>query len=218
VGEIRKRERRLQLGYMFRYNPAFRFAFDAARDGLLGKIYEIHGVMGKTIGPAERDETAQFAGGMMFELGCHLIDAVVRLLGVPTKVHAHLRQSQPKPGALADNTLAVLEYPDALATIRSAGIDVEGGARRQLNVSGNRGAVSIVPLEPPKATLTLAEAKAPYAKGTQKLDLPPMAGRYTAQMAGFAQMIRSSAAPEFDLAHELSVFEAVLKASGMPVE
>ena len=69
----------------------------------------------------------------MFELGCHLIDAVVYLLGKPRAVHDHGRQSSPSDG-LADSQLAVLEYQDVIATVRASLIEVDGFARRQLVV------------------------------------------------------------------------------------
>ena len=33
----------VQMGYMFRWNPAFRFCFQAVRQGWLGRIFEING-------------------------------------------------------------------------------------------------------------------------------------------------------------------------------
>ena len=53
----------------------------------------------------------------MFELGGHVIDRVVELLGRPTKVQSFLRHDTSMPDKLADNNLAVLEFPKALAVI-----------------------------------------------------------------------------------------------------
>ena len=35
----------VQMGYMFRYNPAFQFCLKALREGWLGDIFEIDGVI-----------------------------------------------------------------------------------------------------------------------------------------------------------------------------
>ena len=43
---------------------------------------EIDAVMGKVVEPGSRKGFAKFAGGMMFELGCHLIDLVVGILAM----------------------------------------------------------------------------------------------------------------------------------------
>lgn len=214
VQACRDKGRIIQLGYMFRGNPAFEFLFKAARDGWLGELFEVNGIMGKVAGAGERKEMSQFPGGTMFELGCHLIDAMVTLLGKPGKVIPFLKRMK-GDDPLADNCSAVFEYDKAVATIRSCAVDVEGGARRQFTVCGNRGAVSILPLEPPKLTLTLAEARGEFRKGAQNIELRKMPGRYDDQLDRFARMIRQELPLDYSLDHELAVFETVLAASGM---
>ncbi len=110
----------VQLGYMFRSNPAFQFLFEAVRNGWLGEIFEVHGVISKKLPAADRAELAKYRGGAMFELGCHLIDAVVRLLGKPQRVEAANLQTQPNRDSLRDNCLAILHYAGATATVRSS--------------------------------------------------------------------------------------------------
>lgn len=215
---MKQKGRILQTGYMLRHNPAFEFCAKAVREGLLGDIYEISGVMGKIIDPAERKGLALYPGGVMFELGCHLIDAMVGLLGKPQTVTSHLRVTRPELDNLADNTLAVFEYPKALATIRSCANDVVGGQRRSFAVHGNQGAVNILPLEIPKVTLTLAKPQGAYMKGTQPIELRKMPGRYDDQLADFARMIRGEKELDVKPEHDLAVLETVLRASGMPTD
>jgi predicted dehydrogenase len=74
----------------------------------------------------------------MFELGCHLIDAVVTVLGKPANVAAYSRSSSPLNDGFLDNGMAVFEYPKATVTVRSAFLEVEGGARRQFVVCGTK--------------------------------------------------------------------------------
>ena len=218
LGRCGQKKRILQMGYMFRGNPAFQLCFKAAREGWLGEIFEVHGIIGKVVGPAERKATAEFTGGMMFELAAHLIDALVAVMGKPQQVHAHLRRTKPQQDDLADNTLAVCEYPKAVATIRSAAVDVEGGARRQFIVCGDRGAMTILPLEPPKLAITLSEAGHGFKKGTQMVELRKMPGRYDDQLADFARIIRGEMALDYGPEHDLAVHETLLKASGMPTD
>ncbi len=207
----------LQMGYMFRGNPAFAFTWNAIRQGWLGEIFEVNAVMGKVIGAAERKELAQFSGGMMFELGCHIIDAAVITLGKPKSVTPFLQQTRPAEDDLADNTLAVLGYDRATATIRSAGIDGAGGARRQFSVSGDKGAIHIQPLEPPSLTLTLDRAAGEFKKGLQAVPLPTMAGRYDEQLLTFAKIIRGERGLDYTPEHDLAVEETILRACGMPI-
>ena len=52
--EARRQRLAVQMGYMFRYNPAFQLCFLAAREGWLGELFELHGVISKRVGPTQR--------------------------------------------------------------------------------------------------------------------------------------------------------------------
>ncbi len=78
----------VQMGYMYRYNPAVVLLREFLRRGWLGEVFEVHAVMSKVVEPAERRRLAEYRGGMMFELGCHVLDLVVAVLGKPAEVTA----------------------------------------------------------------------------------------------------------------------------------
>lgn len=217
LDELARHKRILQLGYMFRRNPAFEICFQAAREGWLGDIYEINAIMGKFASPGERRDMIAFPGGTMFELGCHLIDAMVTLLGKPTAVHSFLRKTHPAIDDLADNALAVCEYSHALATIRSADNDVEGSSRRQFVINGDLGTAAILPLEPPQLRLRLKAPAAGFAAGTHQVPLRKMPGRFEDQLHDFAQIIRGDKPLDYPPEHDLAVLETVLQASGMSI-
>jgi predicted dehydrogenase len=203
----------IQMGYMFRYNPAFQLTCKAIREGWLGDVFELHGVISKKIGPGERQQLKQFAGGSMFELGGHLIDAMVWMLGKPTNVIPvidHLGND-----TLADNTLAVFDYPNGSATIRSSVVEPQGGRRRQFTVVGTEGTADIRPLEPARLELTLERACGPFSKGSQFVDLPKTSGRYDGDLIDLAAVVRGEKTLEWDAAHDLAVQETLLRASGM---
>jgi predicted dehydrogenase len=207
----------VQMGYMFRNNPAFQFCYRAAGEGWLGDVFEVHAVMSKKIPAARRIPLAEYSGGAMFELGCHLIDAVVAVMGKPERVASFLRRTQPDLDSLADNTLAVLEYPRATCTVRSALVEVEGNRRRQFVVCGDQGTVDIRPLEPPELLLALESPRDTYQRGYQEVTLPKMAGRYDDQLVELARVIRGEIESPYSPSHDLAVHETVLRASGMPV-
>jgi len=206
----------VQLGYMFRYNPAFELCFRAVREGWLGRVFAIEAVMGKVVGAAEREKLRPYRGGAMFELGCHVIDAAVAVLGKPVKVTALGRHSGEFADGLADNQLATLEYPDALVSVRSSFVEVAGGPRRQFVVCGDAGTVDIRPLEPPALRLALAKAGHGYQAGYQDVVLASRP-RYEADFADLARVIRGAKAFAWTPAHDLAVQETVLRASGLPV-
>ena len=207
----------VQMGYMFRYNPAFQLCFRAVREGWLGKVFSIDTVISKAIGAGERNKLLPYRGGAMFELGCHVVDAVVTVLGRPEKVTAHARHSGSFKDELLDNQMAVLDYGNATVTVRSALVEVDGGARRQFVVCGDAGTFDIRPLEPPKARLALAQPRADFKKGYQDVAFPNLP-RYEADFVDLAKVIRGEKKFEWSIEHDLAVQETVLKASGLPVQ
>ncbi len=212
------RSRVVQMGYMFRYNPAFQLAFRAASEGWFGHVFEVHAVMSKLVDQGTRRELAEYPGGSMFELGCHVIDAVVKILGRPTNVAAFNRQTFADQDSLRDNCLSVLEYPRATATVRSSVVEYDGGRRRQFVVCGDRGGIDIKPLEPPRATLALDATHGDYAKGTREITLNPLGGRYDGDFLDLAKIIRGEKEHDFPPEHDLAVQEVVLRASGLPTD
>ena len=207
----------VQMGYMYRNNPAFQLCFKAVREGWLGQVFELHGVMSKAVGQQTRKHLAEYPGGSMFELGCHLIDALVKVLGKPDKTTPYVRRTRPDQDDLADNQLAVFEYPKATATIRSTLVEVQGQRRRQFVVCGDEGTVDIRPLEPPKLLLALSRPRGGYKAGYQEVRLPSMPGRYDDQLATLAAIIRGEKESDYPPSHDLAVQQAVLEAGGLAI-
>jgi len=208
----------VQMGYMFRNNPAFQLCFRAVREGWLGTVFELHGVISKYISDDRRDLLMRQPGGTMFELGCHLIDAMVAALGKPDGVTPFIRRTRPERDQLADNMLAVFEYPKATCTIRTAVVEVDGTRRRQFVVCGDQGTVDIRPLEPPKMLLARDRSRGDYRRGYQEVELPAMPGRYDDQLAELARIVRGEIQSPYPSSHDLAVHEMVLRASGMSVD
>ena len=204
----------VQMGYMFRHNPAFRFCFQAVREGWLGRIFFVHGVMSKQQTAEARRPLLAYPGGIMFELGCHLIDALATVLGRPDAVTPHGRHVRPELDGLLDDHLAVFDYPQATATIQACAVEVEGEKRRQFTVCGTEGTIDIRPLEPPKLLLALSEPKGTHRKGYQEVTLPAMPGRYDDHLVELARIVRGEKQSEYPPEHDLLVQELVLRASG----
>lgn len=204
----------VQMGYMLRYNPAFELLFQASREGWLGQITEIDGMMGKLADPRTRNAIGALPGGGMFELGCHMIDAVVTLLGKPAKVHALSTPTQPADG-VKDNQLAVLEYAKATVTLRCNHADPFGGPRRRFQVTGTKGSIEIMPMESGELVARFTEPHAPYKKGEQKLKLTVPKGRYDQEFVDLAKVISGQKQLAWDAPHDIAVHETVLRAAGV---
>ena len=173
-------------------------------------------MMGKYMNDAGRKELEGFSGGGMFELACHLIDQVVWLLGPPTEVSSFVRRTFPNKDHFADNQLAVLEYPKALATIRCNHIDPMGGARRSFSITGTAGTFEIRPLEPiPIARLGLSKPRGGFKRGYQDVVFEKAAGRYDEEFKDLARVIRGGGKLAWDADHDIATHDTVLRASGM---
>lgn len=204
----------VQMGYMYRYNPAVVLMKQFVTNGFLGDPFEVHCVMSKVVDDANRLKHGEYPGGMMFELGCHVIDIVVDLLGPPQTVTPYRQHVGRQPDTLQDNMLAVLGYPKAIATVKSSGIEVDGGSRRHFVVCGTEGTVHIQPLDSPRVLkATLAKERGKYQKGYREIAIEPYE-RYVGDAAEFAKVIRGEAILRWTPMHDLAVQETVLKASG----
>ena len=121
---------------------------NVARNDWLGEVFFVHGSIGSRIDPEARKELAFHPGGMMLELGCHLIDVLVAILGRPVQVTPVLRHDSAFDDGPADNTLAVFHYQRAVAMIESAAMESEGFQRRRLEICGTEGTIVAEPIEP----------------------------------------------------------------------
>jgi predicted dehydrogenase len=216
LSESRKKNLVVQMGYMYRYNPGVVVLRDFLARGWLGDVFEVHAVMSKVVPPADRRKLAEYSGGIMFELGCHMIDLVVGILAAPDRVHAFSNHVSPIDDGLEDNMLAVFTYKNALASVKSSALEVEGFERRHLVVCGTEGTLHIQPMDNPRLRLALSMPRGQYAQGVQEVALPPYT-RYVDDAADLARVIRGEKESGFPPEHDLAVQEALLRSSRLPV-
>ena len=214
--DARKRKRIVQMGYQWRYHPAMQAAMEAARKGWLGRVYRFRASIDKPIESGERRQLARYRGGMMFSEGCHLVDRATALLGKPTKVTGFVRHHSPLPDGLADNSLIVLEYPQAMAEISLAGFDPRGNEHRFVEILGTNGSAKAQPFAPVRLVVDLKEPAGPYRAGQQTLEPHgPPGPAYTPDFAEMAAIIRKGAEPSYSAQHDLMTQEVLLEACGM---
>lgn len=206
----------VQMGYMFRYNPAVVLLRDFLKKGWLGEVFEVHAVMSKAVGAEDRRRFAEYPGGIMFELGCHVLDLVIGVLGKPQEVAAINLHSSSLEDKLWDNMLAILSYPRATATVKASALEVEGFDRRHLVVCGTEGTFHIQPLDNPSARISLSRTREKYAKGTQVVQFPKYV-RYVDDAGDMARIIRGEKTTDFTWTHDLTVQETLLRACGLPL-
>jgi len=200
----------VQLGYMWRYHPAVLLLREFLNNGWLGEVFEVTAVIGKRCTPEERTRFAEFPGGIMFEIGCHMLDLAISVLGAPDKVIS-LRQQLSKEDHLTDHVVTLLHYPRAIADVRINALEVDGGPQRRFVVYGTEGTFHIQPMDGAQARLTLQQPRGKYSRGMQSLTFPKFT-RYVADAADMAQIIRGEKAPSFSREHDLAVQRTLLLA------
>ena len=208
----------VQLGYMYRYNPAVQKCFEHIKNGDLGEIYSINAEM-STYHPAEyKVWLANFGGGIMYILGSHLVDLIVYIMGEPKKITSFLKHTALNGIDFEDNNLAVLEYDKALCRIFVSSVEINGFGRRQFMVSGSKGTVNICPLERP-TVMTYSDTQiADKTYEDRKIVVPfecdTTNGRYDSMMQDFYSYIREKKKNPYTYEHDYLVQKVLSKIVG----
>jgi predicted dehydrogenase len=214
VAIAREKKLLLQTGFMWRYHPGFNAIIEAVRRGWLGEVFMVRGFISNHLPAERRAEWDDFKGGAMFELGSHLADATVRLLGKPKAVTPFLRRHGKFDDSLKDNNVAVLEYESATAVLMNTALQGSATPHRSFEVLGSNGTAVLQPIEPPMLMVNLMKPAGPYKKGEQKVHLPAYQ-RYEGDFAELAAAVRGERALSVSLEEELLVAETVLRVSEM---
>ena len=214
--EATERKRVVQQGYQWRYHPGMRTAIEAAQNGWLGTVHRVRLTIDKSIGAEERKELARFRGGVMFSEGCHLIDRAVAMFGKPNKITSFLRHESKLADGLADNTLAIFEYPHTLVEITIASFQPNGGKYRCVEIVGSNGVALAQPYAPMRLLIDLKDAAGPYKAGEQFIPLTePPGPPYAPDFQEMARIIRQGEKPSYSVRHDLLTQEVLLQTCGM---
>ncbi len=210
----------LSLGYMYRFNPCVNEAVRLAKSGALGQIYSVEAQMSIFYNSHLRPSHEQFPGGMLYFLGCHLLDMVCRIQGLPEEV---IPCSATIHGSALDLGMAVLRYPRGTSFVKTCALEPGGFMRRQLVVCGDKGTLVVNPLEEhiaPVGRKHLQTAmRTVYASedltdtGTVTVSAP--FSRYDDMMLHFAAMVRGEERNAYSYEYEAALHRLVLQACGM---
>lgn len=209
-----------QMGFMFRGNPAFQFCIKAVKGGLLGDVFEIQADMNHNYGGEEYQEyIGKFPGGIMYNLGCHLIDFVVSALGRPEKITPFMHPAPGYPTHVFNNCTAILEYANhAVVTLNACSKDALPTHRRTMRIVGTNGTILFSPLERfdgqmLEVSLELAKDAWNFPAGKHILKFPAQNDRYSAQLKELASVIRGEKVIDYSYEHDYLVHEITLAAS-----
>ena len=199
----------VQTGYMYRNNYGIRKCLDLIKDGKLGEIYSINAEMSTFHSPEYKRWLTTFDGGIMYILGCHLVDLILYILGEPKKIMKFFKHTKLDGIDFPDNNLVVLEYEKALARVFVSSVEVNGWGRRKFFVSGSKGSIDIRPIENEiKVTYTdLQIADTSYGDKKEILDIQdiPANCRYDDMVQEFYDYIVGTKQNPFSYEHELAL-------------
>ena len=231
VETLRAKNLCFHLGYMYRYNPMVKKALEMAKEGKFGDIYSVEAHMSVRHEASKHKWLERFEGGMMYFLGCHLAELVVRFMGEPKKVTPFNRPTLQNGFECDDLGFAVLEYDNGVSFVKSCAAEFNGFARRQLVICGTKATMLINPLEEHKPEKHFGEqreeARAIYTdyevESSQKgnwydshIDMEPVQfPRYDEMMREFASIISGDMENPNSYDYELMVFKTVLRCCGV---
>ena len=203
-------------GYMYRYNPALKDIINRVKAGEIGDVISVEAHMSGYRGFDHTNWLNTFGkGGMMFYLGCHLVDLVLRIQGQPNRIIPFNKSSGLYKTEAKDFSFAVFEYDNGVSFVKTTQAEMGGFLRRQLVITGTRGKFEVRPLE---ITVDYPTQYTEYnecfdedwnAPGEQiKSEIHD---RYTDMMRSFAKMVRGECENPYTYEYELELFKTILK-------
>lgn len=210
-------------GYMYRYNPAVIKLKEDIKSGKLGEIYAVEAQMSGIQSVEKRKWLGNYPGGMLYFLGCHLIDLVYGICGEPEEV---IPLSMPigTDGITAqDFGMAVFKYKNGISFVKSTAVEIGGFERRQLVVCGTKGTVELKPFEwlggecagvfsPQTTGVREAFDENWHIKGEYHNTI--VYGRYDKMLRSFAAYVNGELKNPFDYEYERKLHKLILKACG----
>lgn len=223
INEVENRKLLLHTGYMYRYNPAVLYALEAVRAGKIGDVYSIEAHMSCMHPPAVRHWLANYRGGMMFYLGCHLIDLIMLFQGEPLAI-TPLNTTITQGSAYGEDFgMALLHYSNGVSFAKTCAAEPGGFMRRQLVICGTKGTLEIKPLETLiEGDLVSTSIREYYVNenGTcpwnseGKLTTFEPYNRYDYMMLSFADMLRGKIENPYKPEYERALHRNLLRACG----
>ena len=225
VRAAKEKKRVFHMGYMYRYNPAVKYAFDLVSSGKLGKINYVEAQMSTCYGEYGLDFLSKLPGGMTFYLGCHLIDIMYRIMGKPDEIIPMNFSTGSKGINALDAGFVIYNYNGLYSFVKTSASEINGDARRQIVISGSKGTVEIMPLENPleapkivcPGDVGIKITYDDYYTGIRNFEVRseyikfPLYGRYDNMMMDFANKVNGESETIYTYEYENAVHDMILK-------
>ncbi len=220
IAAVKEKGLVFHTGYMYRYNPEIIALKEAIEKGELGDIVSIETHMCCRHTDEVLRWLGTFHGGMMFFLGCHLLDLVLSIQGKPLRVLPFNKNTTHGEGHNSEDfCLALLEYEKGYSIVKTTAVEHGGFARRHLTVVGTKKTVRLEPLEMFDTGSMLFTGKTEYASDAWgdmgSYTESARFDRYDTMMASFAAVVRGEKESPKSYDYEAELYELVLAACGV---
>ena len=211
-----------QIGYMYRGNPAIRFAWQFVADGGLGDVAFVEADMNHDYGgPDYPAYISSFRGGILYNLGCHLVDMVLPLArGDFLSAHPFPGDAPGDPAGSRTAGAAFLRFAGTDVLLRTSSRLPGGILCRRLRVDGTNGTLDLCPIErfdgeELTLALSLKNAAGGQPAGRHEVGFGVQTDRYAAQLLDLAAVVRGERPNGQDYGRDLRVHELTLQACGL---
>lgn len=208
------------IGYMYRYNPVISRIIKEAQNGKYGEVISVDAQMNCLHPASTRRWLKEFNGGMMFFLGCHLIDLVLRIKGTPDNIIPLNKCTGINGVNSEDFGMAALEYKTGVSVIKTCAVEVGGYVRRNMVITGSEKTVEIRPLEMYAKTgnsdlyTGITEYSGRGWADDGDYSKSESYDRYMPMLRAFGKMVRGEIQNPFSLDYEKELYKTVLKCCG----
>ncbi len=227
INTVKRKKLVFHTGYMYRYNPAYIQLMEDIRAGKLGDIISVEAQMNCSHGLPKRDWLKDYPGGMLYFLGCHMIDFVYSIMGTPREIIPMSVSSGLSGTTAEDFGMVVFKYKNGVSFAKSTAVEIGGYERRQLVVCGTKATVEIRPLEKsavgcsdiyvPQTTGvrdTFGTNPADWAAATNNYFTAP-SGRYDAMFRAFASYVSGEKENPYGYEYERELHRILLMSCGV---
>ncbi len=221
IDTVRKNNKAFLMGYMYRYNPMVKQAIKKIENGDLGEIYCIEAQMNCEHTPQKREWLGSFKGGMLYFLGCHLIDLIYRIQGWPDEIIPFNCSTNFDEVTSEDYGMVLYKYPNGVSFAKSCANEKGGFTRRQLVICGSKGTIEIKPFEifTGESDMIYTEMRETYMSegwnsfGKQTKSEP--FNRYDGMLRDFYEVATGLKENDYGYDYELELYKLLMKSCGV---
>ena len=224
INTVKEKKLAFNTGYMYRYNPAVLEIKRLIESGELGEIFSVETQMNVGYHEAKRAWVEKFGkGGMLYFLGCHIIDLIYSILGEPEEIIPLTTGVYDDRDKVKDYGMVVYKYKNGVSFAKTTCCEQGGANRRQLVVCGTKGSCELKPIELPceESDMLTCDLRTVIQKDNYKWwdqgatkTYGPF-HRYKDMLLDFAAMARGEKGNPFTPDYELKLHDFIMRSCGV---